>query len=32
MMGPVPAKVRNMAVGKEEGAYFAVTPKKIYLH
>ena len=30
-MGPVPANGRKTAVGKAQGAYFAVTPK-IYLH
>ena len=29
MVGPVPAKVRKTAVGKEEGACFAVTPKNL---
>ena len=29
MVGPVPAKVRKTAVGKEEGACFTVTPKNI---
>ena len=29
MVGPVPAKVRKTAVGKEEGAYFAVTPRNL---
>ena len=29
MVGPVPAKVRKTAVGKEEGAYFAVTRKNL---
>ena len=29
MVGPVHAKVRKTAVGKEEWAYFTVIPKKI---
>ena len=29
MVGPVPAKVRKAAVGKEQGAYFTVTPKNL---
>ena len=29
MVGPVPAKVRKTAVGKEQGAYFTVTPKNL---
>ena len=31
MMGPVPAKMRETAVGKEQGAYFTVTPKNLPL-
>ena len=29
MVGPVPAKVRKMAVGKVEGEHFAVNPKNL---
>ena len=29
MVGPVPAKVRKTAVGKEQGSYFTVIPKKL---
>ena len=29
MVGPVPAKMRKTTVGKEEGAYFAVTPRNL---
>ena len=29
MVGPVPAKVRKTAVGREQGAYFTVNPKKL---
>lgn len=31
MVGPVPAKVRKTAVGKEQGTYFTVIPKNTFI-